>query len=221
MGEHSSDDEIEVAGLAGVLQKESGKTTQCGDDNRESLQDTIGSITIQPRISQNKPKGLFYGSKGSGKSKNTDTEGGVWADGDDPTTRNLGGTRHRSKKDTHKGRATTGGHDTVHKRYGGDINQELKNVRVIKISRNTYKVSFALPRDICAGHVEIVTVGENGKSNRLAIYSASGLMGCTGIKKSSEGISFASMKGNEKVQFEITLFDNRDYAMEVNVYEYN
>lgn len=221
LGEHSSDDEIEVAGLAGVLQKESGKTTQCGDDNRESLQDTIGSITIQPRISQNKPKGLFYGSKGSGKSKNTDTEGGVWADGDDPTTRNLGGTRHRSKKDTHKGRATTGGHDTVHKRYGGDINQELKNVRVIKISRNTYKVSFVLPRDICAGHVEIVTVGENGKSNRLAIYSASGVMGCTGIKKSSEGISFSSMKGNEKVQFEITLFDNRDYAMEVNVYEYN
>jgi len=46
-------------------------------------------------------------------------------------------------------------------------------------------------------------------------------MGCTGIKKSSEGISFSSMKGNEKVQFEIILLDNRDYAMEVNVYEHN
>lgn len=32
LGEHSSDDEIEVAGLAGVLQKESDKTTQRGDD---------------------------------------------------------------------------------------------------------------------------------------------------------------------------------------------
>lgn len=221
LGEHSSDDEIEVAGLAGVLQKESGKTTQSGDDNRESLQDTIGSITIQPRTLKNNPKGLFYGSIGMGKSKNGDTEGIVRNDGDDPTTRNLGGTRHRNKKDTHKGRATTGGHDTVHKRYGGDINQELKNVRVIKTSRNTYKVSFVLPRDIRAGHVEIVTVGENGKSNRLAIYSASELIGCTGIKKSPEGISFSGMKGNEKVQFEIALFDNRDYAMEVNVYEYN
>ena len=133
----------------------------------------------------------------------------------------LGGTRHRSKKDSHKGRAEQGGHDTVHKRYGGDINQELKNVRVIKTSRNTYRVSFILPRDICAGHVEIVTVGENGKSNRLAIHSASELMGCTGIKKSSEGVGFSSMKGNEKVQFEIALLDNRDYAMEVNVYEHN
>ena len=164
---------------------------------------------------------MFYGSEGNGKSKNTDTEGIVGDDGGDPTTRNLGGTRHRSKKDSHKGRAEQGGHDTVHKRYGGDINQELKNVRVIKISRTTYRVSFILPRDIRAGHVEIVTVGENGKSNRLAIHSASELMGCTGIKKSSEGVSFFSMKGNEKVQFEIALLDNRDYAMEVNVYEHN
>ncbi len=222
LGEHSSDDEIEVAGLAGVLQKESDKTTQRGDDsNKESLQDTIGSITIQPRMSKTKPKGLFYGSEGNGKSKNSDTEGTIGADGGDPTTRNLGGTRHRSKKDTHKGRAIAGGHDTVHKRYGGDINQELKNVRVIKTSRNTYRVSFILPRDIRAGHVEIVTVGENGKSNQLAINSASELMGCTGIKKSSEGVSFSSMKGHEKVQFEIALLDNRDYAMEVNVYEHN
>ena len=142
LGEHSSDDEIEVAGLAGVLQKESDKTTQRGDDsNKESLQDTIGSITIQPRMSKTKPKGLFYGSEGNGKSKNSDTEGTIGADGGDPTTRNLGGTRHRSKKDTHKGRAVAGGHDTVHKRHGGDINQELKNVRVIKTSRNTYRVS--------------------------------------------------------------------------------
>ena len=46
-------------------------------------------------------------------------------------------------------------------------------------------------------------------------------MGCTGMKKISEGVSFSSMKGNEKVQFEIVLLDNRDYAMEVNVYEHN
>lgn len=222
LGEHSSDDEIEVAGLAGVLLKESDKATQCGDDsNKESLQDTIGSIIIHPRTSKAKPNGLFYRSEGDGKSKNTDIEGIVGVDGGDPTTRNLGGTRKRSKRDTHKGRAVVGGHDTVHKRCGGDINQKLKNVRVIKTSRNTYRVSFVLPRDIRTGHVEIVAVGENGKSNILAIHSASELIGCTGIKKSSEGVSFFSMKGNEKVQFEIALLDNRDYAMEVNVYEHN
>lgn len=221
LGEHSSDDEIEVVGLAGVLQKESKKATQLGEDNKESLQDTIGSIIIQPRTSKTKPKGLFYGSEGSGNSKKRDTEGSVGLDGSAPTTRNLGGTRHRSKKDTHRGTPVSGGHDTVHRRSGGDINQELKNVRVIKTSRNTYRVSFILPRDISAGHVEIVTVGENGKSNKLAIHSVSQLSGCTGVKRSADGVRFASMNGHEKVQFEITLLDNRNYAMEVNVYEHN
>lgn len=89
-------------------------------------------------------------------SKNTDTEGTIGSDGDDPTTRNLGGTRHRSKKDSHKGRAEQGGHDTVHKRYGGDINQELKNVRVIKTSRNTYRVSFILPRIFVQGMLRLL-----------------------------------------------------------------
>ena len=39
--------------------------------------------------------------------------------------------------------------------------------------------------------------------------------------KEEFGVGFSSMKGNEKVQFEIALLDNRDYAMEVNVYEHN
>ena len=221
LGEHSSDDEIEVAGLAGVLQKESDKATQNGDENKESLQDTIRSITIQPRTSKSKPKGLFYGSDGEGKSKNRNVPGMVDPDGGYSTTRNLGGTRHRTRKDTHRGKPSPGGHDTVHEKHGGDMNQALKNVRVIKKSRNTYRVSFILPRDIKAGHVEIVTVGENGKSNKLAIHAATELSGCTGIKSSAIGVNFSSMKGNEKVQFEISLLDNRDYAMEVNVYEHN
>lgn len=221
LGEHSSDDEIEVAGLAGVLQKESDKSTQSGDENKESLHDTIGSITIQPRTSKNKPRGLFFGIDGEGKSKNRDTEGTIDADGKYPATRGLGGTRHRTKKDTHRGNPTPGGHDTVHQKHGGGINQELKNVRVIKNSRDTYRVSFILPRDVKAGHIEIVTVGENGKSNKLAIHSAKELLGCAGVKKSPLGIEFTSMKGNEKIQFEIKLLDNRNYAMEVNVYEHN
>lgn len=221
LGENSNNEEIEVIGLPAVLQKESDETTQNKNSNKESLQDTICSITVQSRTSNNKPKGLFFGSDENGKSKNTDVEGNVSIDGDYPTTRNLNGTRHRRKKDTHKGREKTGGHDTVHKKYGGDIGQKLENVRIIKISKNTYRVSFILPRNIRAGHVEITAVGENGKSNRLKINSASELMGGAGIKNSAEGIKFSSMKGKEKIQFKIALFDNRNYAMEVNVYEHN
>lgn len=221
LGEHSSDDEIEVSGLASVLQKEPEKSTQNGDMTKESLQDTIGSIIIQSQPQKNKPKGLFYGNEGKGKSQNKDMEGIISPDGDKPTTRNLGGSRHRKKKDKHRGKESKNGHDTVHKREGGDNYQELENIRIIKTASNRYRVSFTLPRDIHYGHAEIVAVGENGKSNRLIVTSISELNGCTGMKVSSDGISFSSMKGNEKVKFEVTLFDNRDYAMEVNVYEYN
>ena len=221
LGEHSSDDEIEVSGLARVLQKESDKVTQNEDGTKESLQDTIGSIIIQHQPQKNKPKGLFYGNEGRGKSRNKDMDGIISSDGKNPTTRNLGGTRHRKKRDKHSGKSSKNGHDTVHKRDGGDNYQELENIRIIKTSSNKYRVSFTLPRDIHNGHAEIVAVGENGKSNKLTVTSVSEFNGCTGMKICSDGISFSSMKGNEKVKFEVTLFDSRDYAMEVNVYEYN
>ncbi|CDM67805.1 hypothetical protein CM240_0640 [Clostridium bornimense] len=164
---------------------------------------------------------MFYGNQGEGKSKNSDTPGTVGKDGGFPTTRGLGGTRHRSTTENHKGKPSDLGHDTVHKKSGGDTNQNLKSVRIIKKSQKNYRVSFELPRDISAGHIEIVAVGENGKANKLSISAANGIDHCTGIKRSNLGINFDSMDGNEKVLVEFSLLDNRDYAMEVNVYEHN
>lgn len=221
LGEHSSDEEIEVEGLAGVLQKESENSSQTGDDKKESLHDTIGEILIQPRTIKTQTRGLFYGNQGEGKSKNSDTLGTVGKDGGFPTTRGLGGTRHRSTTENHKGKPSDSGHDTVHKKSGGDTNQNLKNVRIIKKSHKNYRVSFELPRDISAGHIEIVAVGENGKANKLSISDANGIDNCTGIKRSDLGINFDNMDGNKKVLVEFSLLDNRDYAMEVNVYEHN
>lgn len=221
LGEHSCDEEIEVTGLGGVLQKESKSTPQTGDDKKETLQDTIGNINIQQRTVTGKPKGFFYGSDGEEKSKSDDVSGTVDKNGIFPATRNLGGTRKRAVVDKHKGSVTPNGHDTVHIMKSGNINKELKNVRVIKKSQNTYSASFILPREVKTGHVEIVTVGENGKSNKLAIANANGMHGCEGIQINSLGVGFTSMRGNEKVSFEFTLLDNRNYAMEVNVYEHN
>lgn len=221
LGEHSSDEEIEVEGLTGVLQKESENSSQNGDDKKESLHDTIGEILIQPRNGKTQTRGLFYGNDGEGKSRNNDTLGTVGKDDGFPTTRGLGGTRHRTKKENHRGKPSDSGHDTVHEKIGGDTNQGLKDIRIIKKTPNNYRVSFTLHRDISEGHVEIVAVGENGKANKLAISDAKGIANCNAIKRSSLGIDFDSMIGNEKVIMEFSLFDSRDYAMEVNVYEHN
>lgn len=215
LGEHSSDKEIEVEGLAGVLQQESENASLTGDNKKESLHDTIGEILVQPRTAKPQTRGSFYGNEGEGKSKNTDFLGTIGKDSGFPTTRSLRGTRHRSNLESHRGVPLDSGRDMVHKKSGGDTNQSLKNVRIIKKSQKNYRVSFVLPRDILAGHIEIVAVGENGKANKLSISAANEVAYCIGIKRSTLGINFDSIIGNEKVVVEFSLLDIRDYAMEV------
>lgn len=221
LGEYSSDEEIEIEGLSSVLQKESSSSAQQADDKKEDLHDTIGDILIQPRtINQRNSKGLFHGSDGQGQSKGRETEGTVGTGGF-PATRSLGGNRQRSKKESHRGTATTGGRDTVHEKYSGDIHQPLNNIRIMKTQKDKFRASFEVPRNVALGHIEIVTIGENGKSNKLQIKSAVGVSGCENLKCSNIGIGFSDLKGNEKVTIEFSLIDSRDYAMEVNVYEHN
>ena len=223
LGEYSSDEEIEVEGLSGVLQNESELAKKQGEENKkETLNNNLGNVVITPRIKQQKAqKGLFYGNDGSGKSKTSDVVGEVGNTGDDPTTRTLGGTRTRSKKDFHKGLPNINGRDTVHKASGGDNNCPLENVRIMKVSNGAFRMTFSLSRSILAGHIEIVTVGENGKSSKLSVQGANGLFGCNNVHKSNRGIDFSGISGNEKVKIEFSLLDNREYAMEVNVYEHN
>lgn len=221
LGEYSSDEEIEVEGLGGVLQKESSVATQQGESKREELYDTIGNVVVQPQVcASSKAKGLFYGTNGNGQSQMRDTEGTV-GKGQFPTTRILGGHRTRVKKEAHKGTPTSGGHDIVHERYGGNTNQPLENLRIIKAGVGKYKVSFTAPKDISSGHIEIVAVGENGKYNKLHIKTAKEMLNCCNVGSNGVTVSFSKMKANEKAAIEFSLADSRDYAMEVNMYEHN
>lgn len=223
LGEYSSDEEIEVEGLSGILQNESELARKQNDeDKKETLNNNLGTVVITPRATQGKTsKGLFYGSDGSGATKTSDVAGTISTGGRDSATRTLGGIRTRSKKDSHRGLPDPRGRDTVHKSSGADKNCPLENVRIVKVSNNSLRVSFSLPHNILDGHVEIVTVGENGKSSRLKIESAKGLTGCNDVHASHQRINFSSMSGNEKVKLEFSLIDSREYAMEVNVYEHN
>lgn len=99
------------------------------------------------------------------------------------------------------------------------IYTELNKVRVIKVAEDEYKVSLTSPKSIKKGFIEIVTIGENGKASKLKIKDARKLSGCSSIVKSYNKIYFKNIERDKKVAFEFSLFDNRDYAMEVNVYE--
>jgi len=222
LAEYSSDDEMDVEGLSGVLQREP-ETVETGDsDNkRENLNDHLGDINILVRPAGTPSKGFFYGKGEEGSSESTSTRGILGPMGE-PGVRILKGKRKRKKIDSHRGTSDSEGKDiVVQKKLGGESNCPLKNVRVIKRSVGTYSVNFEIPHDVEYGIIELVTVGENGKSNRIHITDVTPSAGCKIAKINGDFIETVGMSSSEKIKITVTLADSHDYAMEVNVYEHN
>ena len=107
----------------------------------------------------------------------------------------------------------------VQKKAGGETSCPLKNVRIIKKGTGIYSLNFEIPYDVEYGRIELVTVGENGKSNRLRITDVNPTSACETAKLNGDFIE--TMTSSEKVKIIVTLADSHDYAMEVNVYEHN
>lgn len=222
LAEYTSDDEIDVEGLGGVLQKEPEKVeTGDSDNKRENINDYLGNIDILERPKKLPSKGFFFGKGDEGTSQSTTTKGTLGKTGD-AGLRLLKGKRKRKKLDTHRGISDPNGKDVVtQKKPGGESSCSLKNVRIIKKNTGTYLLNFEIPHDVEFGRIELVTVGENGKSNRLRITSVKTVLGCGTANLNGDFIETANMTSSDKVKILVTLADSHDYAMEVNVYEYN
>ena len=223
LAEHSSTDEMDVKGLSGVLQREQ-EVAETGDtDNkRENLNDHLGNIDILEHPIKTPSKGFFYGKEGTeGSSQASNTSGTLGKTGE-AGLRILKGKRKRKKLDTHRGIPNPNGKDMVAQRkLGGESSCPLKNVRIIKKNIGMYLLSFEIPHSVKNGRIELVTVGENGKSNRLRIVEVNPTLGCETAKLNGDFIETISMTAFGKVKLMVTLADLHDYAMEVNVYEYN
>lgn len=222
LAEHTSDEEMDVEGLGGVLQKEP-ETVETGDtDNkRENLNDHLGNIDIVERPIKTPSKGFFYGEGDEGSSQSTTTSGTLGKTGESGL-RILKGKRKRKKLESHRGIPDPSGKDVVvQKKPGGETSCPLKNVRIIKQGTGEYLLCLEIPHDVEYGRIELVTVGENGKSNRLRITNAKPAMGCSTTSMNGDFIEAVNLSSNGKIKISVTLADSRDYAMEVNVYEHN
>lgn len=222
LAEHTSDDEMDVEGLSGVLQREP-ETVETGnsDNKRENLNDHLGNIDILERSTRTPLKGFFYGKGKEGSSESTSTKGTLGPTGESGV-RILKGKRKRKKLDSYRGIPDSKGKDVVvQKQSGGESNCPLKNVRVIKRSTGTYSINFEIPHDVEYGRIELVTVGENGKSNRIHIKDAKSSDGCKITKLNGDFIETVGMSSYEKIKITVVLADSHDYAMGVNVYEHN
>lgn len=222
LAEHSSDDEMDVEGLGGVLQKEPEIAESGDSDNkRENINNYLGNIKVLERPAKTLSKGFFYGKGDEGYSASAKTKGTLGNTGESGL-RILKGKRKRKKRVSHRGMPDPAGKDVVaQKKSGGETSCPLKNVRFIKKSIGTYSVNFDIPHDVEYGRIELVTVGENGKSNRLRIAGVKPEAGCMAAELNGNFIETAQMSSAAKVKIMVTLADSHDYAMEVNVYEHN
>lgn len=222
LAEHTSEDELDVKGLGGVLQTELEMAETGNSDNkRENINDHLGNIEVMERPIHTPSKGFFYGKGNVGRSQFATTSGTLGKIGESGL-RILKGKRKRKKLDNHRGIADPIGRDIVtQKKSGGETNCPLKNVRIIKEGTGMYLLNFEIPHEIEYGRIELVTVGENGKSNRIRIIDVKPTSGCKMVKLNGEFIETVGMTSSGKVKIAVTLADSHDYAMEVNVYEHN
>lgn len=222
LAEYTSDDEMDVEGLSGVLQEEPNVVNSgVLEDKREGLNNHLGKIEVFQRPATTTTKGLFYGTGATGNNKVEKTPGVLGKEGESGL-RILKGQRKRKQLEKHKGVPDSSGKDIVaHRTSGGETNCPLQNVRIIKQGAGKYTVSFEIPRDVSAGRMELVTVGENGKSNKLRVVGTNAVAGCSETHMTGDSIGFSDMKTGEKVKISVSLADAHDYAMEVNVYEHN
>lgn len=222
IAEYTSDDEMDIEGLGGVLQEESN-IIESGEpeEKKEGLNDYLGKIDIIQRPLSSTTKGFFYGNGSSGRNKTEKSKGTLGKDGESGI-RILKGQRKRKNTERHRGLPDPEGKDIVTQKIsGGETNCPLKNVRIIKRGDGKYTVSFEIPHNVSKGRMELVTVGENGKSNKIRISGTSAISGCSETYMEVDSIGFRDMNAGEKVKINVSLADSHDYAMEVNVYEHN
>ena len=224
LGENTSDEEVIVEGLGGVLQdNDVVYENQDSTEKQENLNNHLGEIIINERPKLSAPKGKFY-PLGDGESdfgKDHDETGNISSKGTSLATRTLKGTRKRETRQKHFGITDSLGKEIIHKKSGISVPCDLTYVRIMKLGNSKFRMIFEVPYDIDEGLVEIVTVGENGKSSKLIITESITVAECEETKVMDGSIKFKHMSGKSKVKIDFSLYDSREYAMEVNVYEHN
>lgn len=226
-------DEIAVTGLAATLNEQRDEIID-KKEKSEGINNFLGQIELVQRDIQKQTQGIFIGVDTSNRNSDArldflgatteqKTRGTLDPQGKLEAIRKLKGTRSRKTTQTHKGYSEPVGKDMVlqGRGKGKGTSCPLQNVRVMKTTGSQYKVTYIIPYSVSKGHMEIVTVGENGKSTKLNIINASAIKNCDEVKVKDGNVEFDGMLGNEKVQMMFTLADSRNYAMEVKVYEHN
>lgn len=224
LGEFTSDEEVEVEGLSDILQEKQIEAANINENEKnETLKKRIESIDINEKTHISTAIGMFYPLSDQGENNKhlEDVKGLVDNKGKLSAIRTLKGSRKRTQKTSHRGIEDPKGEDIVKKSGKNGSPCELKNARVIKIAEGKFRMIFEIPYDIREGRIELVTIGENGRKNRLNIKDANPVSACGEVELLSGSVLARKIQSGAKVKIDFNLQEPREYAMEVSVYENN
>ena len=222
LSNQSHSEETIVEGLGSILNEDlSDNGDKDGESKEESLNNLLGKIDVVERRIR-KENGFFHPAEE--KLSDKDQPGDLDDNAEDPAVRKLKGKKKRKKRKSHRGKSAENGKDLVkvkERTQGGLESKELDSIRLVKTGGNSYRVSVIVPVSIGSGHIEITTVGENGRTSLLKIASASVVSGCGSVSSTEDTIEFTDMVADLPAVINFTLASYKNYAMEVNVYEHN
>lgn len=217
----NNSEETVIEGLGNILNEDLNRDGDEKDENKEeSLNNLLGRIDVIEKP-EAKSSGFFHPAKEQPSSK---TEKGTLGKEGDPAIRKLKGKKKRKKRVSHRGKPDPNGQDLVsskERKRGGLESKDTEKIRLIKTGGNSYRVTVVVPVSIGSGHIEITTVGENGRTSLLKIGSANPVSGCGNVYSTEDTIEFTNMTADLPAVINFTLASYKNYAMEVNVYEHN
>lgn len=185
-----------------------------GEEKAENIVDTVKSIDVDQE-SDPKPKdfkvkdiGGTQGIASTGKMKS----GKIDDKGDGIGHRKRTGKKSGGSPTGRKGIGTIDGEDSMYEQ----MREVQVSARIIKRSSGVNKLIFTAYDHINAGEIEIVTVGENGKTLQLNVKSVKG--NDIDAQVDTGHIVVSNVDANKKCSLEFEVFAEKTYAMGVRAY---
>lgn len=182
------------------------------DEKRENVVDTVKSVIVD----QVKPTPKNFKVRdigGTGPSQSPRMRAGIIDD--------VGGKSGHRHRDGQRTGATPTGRQGVENDTGEDkvyegVHEVLVTARIIKKDAYTNRLIFVAEENISQGELEIVTVGENGKSLQLLVRSVRSIGVSTSLQNGH--IVIYDVQKGKKNELEFEIFGNQNYAMGVRAY---
>lgn len=181
-------------------------------EKRENIVDKVKETQVIPDkpVSKNFMVKDIGGAEG--RSNNRRKPGKIDDEGSETGHRTPTGKRKAGNPTGRKGIEQQDGEDSVYDR----MHEVEVSARIIKCHTGVNKLIFVAKENISQGELEIVTVGENGKSLRLNIKTLKGINVNACLQNGHIVISNVEMGIKNTIEFEI--YGDQNYAMGVRAY---